>query len=91
MFCPFDCHAIQEAVSQSHIMDVLSNYTSIHCEVETNIPDAIFSQLVQAHAVRHILDCACGKLDVLQYKVQLMMSHFADIKAKMAFGKVCTK
>lgn len=69
-------------------MDVLAQYTSIRCEIETNLPVDVVSSLQARGLLRHVLDQASDDVAVLKAKSLIMMEDFMKAKKHCPLVKV---
>jgi hypothetical protein len=88
LLVPFDCYPISRAIEEGRIMDVLSDYTSIRCDVETNIPDGVIASLRESGQLRRVLDQSSDDIAVLKAKSLAMMENFAKAKDQCPLLKV---
>ncbi|CAI5725354.1 unnamed protein product [Peronospora destructor] len=81
---PFHCYPIAQATADGRIMDMLKDYTCMHCEIETSVFPMPVQELLRMHrgARRRVLDYANDDVAVLKAKALLMMIDFQVMKGK---------
>ncbi|CAI5710348.1 unnamed protein product [Peronospora effusa] len=79
---PFHCYPIAQATADGRIMDMLKDYTCMHCEIETSVFPKHVQEMLRTHrgARRRILDYANDDVAILKAKALLMMMDFQAMK-----------
>ncbi|TMW63880.1 hypothetical protein Poli38472_014790 [Pythium oligandrum] len=77
---PFHSYAMAQSVADGRALDVLQRYKCVRCEVETNVPEAVMSDLREERLIRAVLDHASDDVAVLKAKSLYMMEDFEALK-----------
>ncbi|EEY70087.1 uncharacterized protein PITG_06656 [Phytophthora infestans T30-4] len=79
---PFHCYPIAQATADGRIMNILEDYTCVHCKVETSVFPKPVQELLRTNrgARRRVLDHASDDVAVLKAKALVMMTDFQTMK-----------